>query len=261
VKAVKRILGASPLERPARWVYRWLTSSRRPPAISEWDLRAARDNAYVRALLRSTLRTDSSCIDVGAHRGSFLRQFLEFAPQGRHWAFEPIPAMASQLRREFGTAEVHECALSDHEGRAAFQYVPELPAWSGLRVQPYPRAARPEPMTVAVRRLDGLIPEDVAIAFVKIDVEGAELEVLRGAEAVLVRCRPVVLFECAQVHHAQYATTPQDVHKVLARCGLGVFLMDQAGPLSAVEFAGIYEASHRSGYDRSAWTNFLAMPL
>jgi FkbM family methyltransferase len=261
VKSIKRFLGASPLERPARRVYRWLTGSRRPPVITEWDLRAARDNAYVRALLRSTLRTGSSCIDVGAHRGSFLRQFLEFAPQGRHRAFEPIPTLAAQLRREFGTVEVHECALSDHDGQATFQYVPELPAWSGLRPQPYPRSTRPQPTTVAVRRLDGLIPEDLAITFVKIDVEGAELEVLRGAEAVLLRCRPVVLFECAKIHHAHYATTPQDVHEVLARCALGVFLMDQTGPLSTAEFAGIYEASHRSGYDRSAWTNFLAIPL
>jgi FkbM family methyltransferase len=261
LRAIKRLLGASPLERPVRRLYRWLTGSRPPPVITEWDLRAVRDDAYVRALLRSTLGAGSSCIDVGAHSGSFLRQFLEFAPLGRHWAFEPIPTLAAQLRREFSTVEVHECALSDHDGHAIFQYVPEMPAWSGLRPQPYPRSTTPQPTEVAIRRLDGLIPEDLAIAFVKIDVEGAELEVLKGAEAVLLRCRPIVLFECAKIHHAHYATTPQDVYEVLARCGLGVFLMDQTGPLTAAEFARIYEASHHSGYDRTAWSNYLAMPL
>jgi FkbM family methyltransferase len=261
VNAIKRLLLGTPFGRSARRMYHWLGGRRATHALTEWDLRHARDHAYTRALLRRTLRTGSSCIDVGAHRGSFLRQYVEFAPHARHWAFEPIPTLAAQLRREFGTAEIHECALSDHDGHATFQYVPELPAWSGLQLQPYPRATSPQPVTVAVRRLDGIIPEDIAVAFMKIDVEGGELEVLRGAEAVLLRCRPTILFECAKVHHAHYATTPQDVHEVLARCGLGVFLMDQSGPLSAAEFAGIYEASHRSGYDRSAWTNFLAMPL
>jgi hypothetical protein len=119
----------------------------------------------------------------------------------------------------------------------------------------------PQSIPVTIRRLDGLIPEGVAVTFVKIDVEGAELQVLSGAEAVLSRCKLVVFFECAKIHHANYATTPQDVHEFLTRCGMGVFLMDQTGPLTVEEFAAIYEASHRSGYDRTAWGNYLAMPI
>jgi FkbM family methyltransferase len=255
---IKHLIIGTPLERPARRFYKLLAG--RPP-ISEWDLREARDNAYIRALLRGTLKRTSNCIDVGAHSGVFLHQFLEFAPEGRHWAFEPIPAMADELRRKFSTVEVHSCALSDQDGHTTFQYVPERPAWSGLRPQPYPRATHPQSIPVTIKRLDSLIPDDSAIGFVKIDVEGAELEVLRGAEAVFRRCRPVVLFECGKIHHTHYATTPQDVHAFLTRCGMGVFLMDQTGPLAVEEFAAIYEASHRSGYDRTAWGNYLAMPV
>jgi len=173
--------------------------------------------------------------------------------QSRHWL--------SELRRKFSTVEVHGYALADKDGQAAFQYVPELPGWSGPRPQPYPRATHPQNIPVTIRRLDGLIPEDVAITFVKIDVEGAELEVLRGAEAVLRRCKPIVFFECAKIHHTNYATTPQDVHKFLTKCGMGIFLMDQTGPLTVEEFEAVYEASHRSGYDRTASGNYLAMPV
>jgi FkbM family methyltransferase len=230
-------------------------------AITEWDLRSARDDAYTRSLLRSTLKHDSICIDVGAHSGVYLRQFLEFAPDGKHWAFEPIPALAEQLRQNFPKLEVHDVALSDEDGEASFQYVPELPGWSGLRPQPYPVPTNPQSIPVRVRRLDGLVPADAVITFIKIDVEGAELQVLRGAKALLTRCRPIVLFECGKVHHTFYATTPEQVHQFLAECGLGVFLMDQTGPLTAQKFAQIYETSYQSGYDRNAWGNYLAIPV
>jgi FkbM family methyltransferase len=258
---LKRLINGTPLERPARQFYRLLTGGPRPAPITEWELRDARDNAYVRALLRSTLKRDSNCIDVGAHSGFFLRQFLEFAPAGRHWAFEPIPVLAGELRREFPTVEVRNCALSDQEGQATFQYVPELPGWSGLRPQPYPVATHPQSIPVTIQRLDHLIMDEVPVAFVKIDVEGAELEVLRGAAGVLRHQRPVVLFECAKVHHSSYATTPKAVHEWLAECGMGVFLLDQTGPLTVEAFTEIYEASHRSGYDRTAQGNYLAMPV
>src|SRR5262249_51341299 len=90
-------------------------------------------------------------------------------------------------------------------------------------------------------------------------VEGAELEVLRGGTDLLRRCRPVVYFECAKMHHAYYLTTPQHVFDLFASCDMGVFLLDQT-PLSREQFVEVYEASHRSGYDRTSWGNYIAMP-
>ena len=134
---LKRLMIGTPLERPARIFHRLLTGGPHATSNIECELRDARDNAYVRALLRNKLKRDSNCIDVGAHSGFFLCQFIEFAPEGRHWAFEPIPALAAELKRNFPSVKVHECALSDQEGQTTFQYVPELPGWSGLRAQPY----------------------------------------------------------------------------------------------------------------------------
>jgi hypothetical protein len=50
---------------------------------------------------------------------------------------------------------------------------------------------------VDVRRLDDLIPEGIPIAFIKIDVEDAQVGVLKGAANLLRRNKPVVVFECA----------------------------------------------------------------
>jgi FkbM family methyltransferase len=258
MNAVKRLVVGTALERPLRRIYRRLADATNNPLLRQEELREARDDAYARALLRSALDIRSNCIDVGAHGGSFLRQFLEFAPEGRHYAFEPIPALAMKLRQEFPTVQVHDCALSDHEGQATFQYVPELPGWSGLRPQPYPVKANPQPIQVNLRRLDDVVPDDVSIRFIKIDVEGAELEVLNGAQDLLRRCHPIVYFECGKKHHTHYSTSPQQVFSLFSHCGMGVYLLDQT-PLSMDEFVGAYEA-HGSRSDQSTWGNYLAMP-
>lgn len=47
-------------------------------------------------------------------------------------------------------------------------------------------------------RLDDIIKDDVG--FIKIDVEGHELAVLKGATSLINRCRPVLLVECEERH-------------------------------------------------------------
>jgi FkbM family methyltransferase len=169
--------------------------------------------------------------------------------------------LAKALREKFSTVEVITGALSDRAGETSFQYVSELPAWSGFKQQPYPQEVQPLTIPVAIMRLDEVVARGIPLAFIKIDVEGAELEVLKGAEETLKNCRPVVLFECAKIHHQNYSTTPEDVYELIQRCGMGIFMMDQSGPLSVDEFAEVYHQSYLAKYDRSAWTNFLAMPV
>lgn len=258
---LKSLVIGTPLEHPARRFLHMMIGGPRPTPIAESELREARDNAYVRALLKSMLKRDSVCIDVGAHQGFFLGQFLEFAPMGQHLAFEPIPKLASELKHKFPSVKVYENALSDYEGQTTFQYVPEFAGWSGLRRQSYPRATHPQSIQVTLRRLDHVVEDHATIAFIKIDVEGAELEVLRGAAGVLRRQRPVVYFECAKIHHINYETTPKMVHECLTGCGMGLFLVDRTGPLTIEAFTEIYEVSHQSGYDRKAHSNYLAFPI
>jgi hypothetical protein len=46
-----------------------------------------------------------------------------------------------------------------------------------------------------MRRLDDLVPRTAHVEVVKLDVEGAELGVLRGSSELVARCRPVIMFE------------------------------------------------------------------
>jgi FkbM family methyltransferase len=90
-------------------------------------------------VMKRILRRDSSCVDVGCHQGSVLKEMLRFAPEATHFAFEPLPAMYESLLETFaGLPNVHlyDYALSDTEGTTSFQHVISNPGYSGFRQRP-----------------------------------------------------------------------------------------------------------------------------
>jgi Methyltransferase FkbM domain len=92
-------------------------------------------------------------------------------------------------------------------------------------------------ITVRVERLDGALPPDYVPALVKIDVEGTEAEVLRGAIETLRRHRPVVVFE----HGAGGTSSPGEVHSILVDdAGYRIFDLDGTGPYSLADFEATY---------------------
>lgn len=181
-------------------------------------------------IMRRTLAADASCVDVGCNVGAILTEFLRIAPRGHHYAFEPLPDLFRELRRRFGDnphVTLGNVALSDRSGRSAFQHVVTNHAYSGLRRRRYDRPHEEVvEITVAVEPLDALLPPAAEIALIKIDVEGAELEVLRGAVATIRRCRPLIVFEHGLGGSDFYGTTPEHVHDLLVGdCGLQISLM------------------------------------
>lgn len=231
----------------------------RSPQQREWALRSSRDERNIRRLLRSTLGPYSNCVDVGANVGDFLRLIIEFAPHGRHIAVEPLPAFAEALAASYPDVLVEACALAESPGTTEFFYVPDRPAWSGMRSQEYPEAIKAETISVEVKSLDTLVTTDVS--FVKIDVEGAEFTVLDGATRLLTESRPVVLFEHAPIHAREYGVTATAIHDLLSSFAYGVWSLDGAGPHTGAELSALCAQAHASNYGRSAETNWIARPL
>jgi FkbM family methyltransferase len=187
----------------------------------------ARYDAETADVMARVLTSTSNCVDIGAHTGSILRLMLKHVPQGHHVAFEPLPHLAGQLHLDFPQVRVCEMALSDTAGETTFEYVVSAPGYSGLRRRRYDRTDE-EIQTIRVRtaRLDDLIPDDQPIALMKIDVEGAELQVFRGGLRTLARRKPFVIFEHGNGAAEYYGTTAADVYDLLAgQCGLQISLM------------------------------------
>lgn len=178
------------------------------------------------ALIIKTLAPTAHCVDVGAHQGTILAHLLAQTPLGRHWAVEPLPHLARDLRRHFPTVEVVERALGAAPGSSTFQHVTNHEAYSGLKRRPYDaNDVELKEITVQVDRLDRVIPADVPVDFIKIDVEGGELDVLKGAEGLLTRYRPLVVFEHGRPAAASYGASSGDIFDLLARSGLQVSLL------------------------------------
>ncbi|MBT8215354.1 MAG: FkbM family methyltransferase, partial [Acidimicrobiia bacterium] len=159
------------------------------------------------------LSSSLNSVDVGAHAGAILELLVARAPRGSHWAVEPLPAFATQLRKSFPTVTVCQVALSDSEGEAEFLHVRNQPGYSGLRRRPYDfRDPDIERISVRVDTLDRLIPDDIDIHLIKVDVEGGELGVLLGGMRLLRRCRPYVVFEHGRDSAAAYGTRSEQIY-------------------------------------------------
>jgi FkbM family methyltransferase len=219
------------------------------PASVRADIR---DNEQLVAVLERVLEHDSDCLDVGAHEGVLLREMVRLAPGGRHVAWEPLPALADALRADFPAVEVREAALSDRAGERGFAHVVDAPGWSGFLARPAPGGGVVETITVRCERLDDVLPEGVAPGFIKIDVEGAEEQVLQGALETLQRHRPVIAFEHGFGSADYYGTTPERIHALLGGLGHRIHGLDGDGPYSAERFAEIYHRGER--------VNFVAWP-
>jgi len=206
-----------------------------------------RYDALTRQILRRTCAPDSTCVDVGASVGEILQTMVSVAPLGRHVAVEPLPQFARVLRAEFPDVAVWEAAASDTTGRAEFVHVVSNPGYSGLQERPYDREGETlVPIDVATLRLDDVVPPAAPVAFVKIDVEGGELLVLRGARALLRRHRPVVVFEHGgdwTMRH--YGTTSAQLWELLVgELGYEIALLDGVRPLGWAEFQASFATEY-----------------
>ena len=146
---------------------------------------------------------DAVTVDVGANCGLYTRRLARLSRQVH--AFEPSQQMAKLLRRTSArNVRIHEIALSDHDGDAEL-FIPQgedglVHGLASLEAR-VGSSGRSIAAHVPIARLDAVIDQDVA--FVKVDVEGHELNVLNGAIELVERCQPVFLVEAEDRHRAE----------------------------------------------------------
>lgn len=121
------------------------------------------------------------------------------------------------------------------------------PSYSGLRKRNYDRDDEKDTLiTVQTERLDDVLPENFRVDFIKIDVEGGELLVMKGAAGIMKKYKPVVIFEHGLGASDIYGSTPEQVFDLLQECGLSVSLLDRfldgKPPLDKAGFAHQYHS-------------------
>jgi len=144
---------------------------------------------------------------------------------GAVFAFEPNPSIRKLLVRNmqlngFSHVVVSDAALGDHEGEGMFAAMEgDYAPWSHLGVASEDRQAHS--ILVRITPLAGSIPEVQwsHIGLLKLDVEGAELHALRGAEPLLDAVHPVILMEFVPGHLERFGVDAPDVLSFLTDKG------------------------------------------
>lgn len=180
-------------------------------------------------VLRSLAEPRRIVVDVGANYGLYSYGLLG---NGRTVeAFEPVPAVCAALAAFGSRLHAHCVALSDHAGEATL-YVPyireTLEPGNSSMTQSYDRN---ETMVVPLRTLDSFDFRGVTV--LKVDVEGQELAVLRGAEATIMRERPILCVEIEQ--RLLGVTGVESVRRLIHEYGYDGWFINIDGGLKTIE--------------------------
>ena len=240
--AAKRLENTSPSQAPTE-------TDEHDVLVKFWN--QASSNWYYDVLtvaaIKRILGPDDMAIDIGAHAGDVLQHMVAAAPDVAHLAVEPLPHLADALRTNFPSVDVREAALVETpSGPLQFHHVASNPGYSGIRQRSFDRPdEQVELIEVDTARLDDLVDASCTPKVIKLDVEGAELGVLRGATRILSNDRPVVIFEHGVGAANHYDTTPRAIHELFTSHGYELFLLGtwlESGPaLSVAQFVDQYE--------------------
>ena len=212
---------------------------------STWVMNELLHPAPEAAVLCSLLGPGDTFLDVGANHGSYSLLAAPAVAPGRVLAFEPQPRLAALVRRSFEAnrfknAEVFEVACSDREGEATL-YVPRTMSGMGGLYEGFSGGRGRRRLSVPLRRLDDLLSgRDLrGRVALKLDVEGSELAVLRGARAFLRERLPLILLELNPASARAAGHSVDDLLRFLCESGYDRLgepeAFPQTGPIATAD--------------------------
>jgi FkbM family methyltransferase len=171
---------------------------------------------------------DWTLVDVGANEGDFIRGAMLLAKPTAVVAFEPLPACQQNLGALLSSisgGRLVRAAVGSAPGEVGLNCTGNTKMSSVLRPQPGIEGSYPDgdyavmqKLKVPVVRLDDVLAPDMRIGLLKIDVQGYEMEVLRGAPRTLQQAK-ALLVEVNYAPHYEGAVSFDDVHTFLRSAG------------------------------------------
>jgi len=192
----------------------------------------------VQIALKNYLKRGDIFFDIGANVGFFTILGARIVgPSGHVYAFEPVPEIAACNRRNarlnnFHNVTVFAKAVSFSTGKGQL-LLTQHPGGSKLSTAGTPLASElTGTLAVDVISIDNLVAQqDLAPPMVvKIDVEGAELDVLAGMRRTINRFKPVIIYEIDHLHEEGFLHKCNEVDTFLNAFGYEIITLEDAYP-------------------------------
>jgi len=227
----------------------------RLPFGSKWALEESaldaqlRSGAFERAETRfveAILRPGMTALDIGAHHGYYtLLASMLVGSQGRVIAFEPSPRERTRLERHVrlnkcANVRIEQVALGASLGKAELFLVEGVEDYCNS-LRPPAVSAETRRVSVDVTTLDEFLSSAglTDVHFVKLDVEGAELDVLKGARSHLKQSsRPIFMVEVYDIRTRPWGYAARDIVRFLAERSFEWFSLEESGKPTPVDSAG-----------------------
>jgi len=168
------------------------------------------------AVIRAFVSPDSTIVDAGAHIGTFAVPLSKSVK--RIVAFEPSPSTFAYLAKNVGlnraaNIEIHNEGLAAARGHASLEPIPDgLATSQTLDVN--------KGGTIRVVALDDEVQK---ADFIKMDVEGMELQALKGATQLMRRSKPGIFFEVNTSALRQQGTSASDLQRFFTEQGYALW--------------------------------------
>lgn len=193
------------------------------------------------AILYSLLKNSKNLFDIGANIGWYSVNFAKRFPSARVFSFEPIPTTFNFLQKNvilngLENIEIFDCGLADEEKLSEMFYFQGGSAVASMKnlldrdeVQKVECSFKTLDQVVSELGLDSL-------DFIKCDVEGSELYVLRGAQNVIKRFNPIFLVELCEEWCKKFSYSPGDVFALFSNSGYYGYRSTKIGLKRVKEF-------------------------
>jgi FkbM family methyltransferase len=219
----------------------------RIPVVAGVEARGIRETFKTR-IIRRFARSDGVFVDAGTNLGQTLLDLRASHPTMRYLGFEPNPRAVAYVQKlieanNFSDSRILCIALSDRVAAVDLYSVPNEaadPASTLIKSQwPHRNLALAQPVAALPFDLIADSLESGPVGFVKIDVEGAELEVLGGMRRTLEEHRPPVLCEvlppCGGSNPQQSEQRRKSIIELLTSVGYGMKHVEIDGNLSSAD--------------------------
>lgn len=181
-------------------------------------------------LWRRLLPRGAVIADIGANIGWYSAHLAALDPTATVVAFEPVPSSFAWLRKtvarnNLANVRTEQLAVSDRPGTIEIYVDPTITGAASTHPSVYLDTS--SAVRVAAVTLDAYAAEhSLRFDAMKIDVEGAELAVLRGSQRVLTEQRPTVFCEMLRRHARAFGYHPNDIIELMGSLGYGCYSVD-----------------------------------